>query len=68
MWVIAAIILWVISLLVLGAVIKGAIDSSKTSNKLDELIVEVQMLKREIRESKLLINDDFNRNDIDRKY
>lgn len=57
MWLIAAIILWVITLLVLGAVIRGAIDTSRTSNKLDELIVEVQMLKREIRESKLMIDD-----------
>lgn len=43
-------ILWtLISLLVLAAVIRYAIDSSKTSKKLTELVEEVQYLRKEIK-------------------
>jgi hypothetical protein len=43
-----SIALLIVGFLILVAVIRYAIDSSKTSKKFDDLIVEVQMLRKEI--------------------
>ncbi|MBW5448087.1 hypothetical protein GE107_18680 [Cohnella sp. CFH 77786] len=50
------IIIWAISLLVLGLVIQGAIDRSKTSRKMDLLIDEIRMLRKEIKDNKHIID------------
>jgi hypothetical protein len=50
------IFLWVLSLLVLSLIIRSAIDGSKTSRKMDILIDEVRMLRKEIKDNKHIID------------
>ncbi|MFS0727675.1 hypothetical protein [Paenibacillus sp. 1P07SE] len=47
--------IWIISLVVLIAVIRTAIDGSRMSRRLDVLIDEVRMLRKELKAEK---NDD----------
>lgn len=54
--IIIGIVMWVVTLLLLGPIIRGAIDSSRTSKKLDDLVVEVHKLRREIKENKHIID------------
>jgi hypothetical protein len=42
--------LWLVGLLILIVIIRYAIDSSKTSTKFDELLDEVRMLRKEIKD------------------
>ena len=49
-------IVLVISLLVLVFIIRSAIDGSKTSRKLDILIDEIRMLRKEIKNNKHIID------------
>jgi hypothetical protein len=42
--------IWAAGMLVLAMVIRYAIDSSKTSRKLDLLADEIRMLRRELKE------------------
>ncbi|MNG41182.1 hypothetical protein D3C84_1302000 [compost metagenome] len=51
-----ALVLWVIGLVVLMLVIRKAVDGSQTSDKLDILIEEIRLLRKEIRESKHIID------------
>ncbi|WP_157764265.1 hypothetical protein [Paenibacillus riograndensis] len=51
-----ALVLWVIGMVVLMIVIRKAVDGSRTSDKLDILIEEIRMLRKEIRESKHIID------------
>jgi len=43
-------VMWLIGALILIAIIRYAIDSSKTSDKIDSLIDEIRMLRRELKE------------------
>jgi hypothetical protein len=47
---------WLVSLLLAIAIIKHALDTSKTSAKLDTLIDEIRMLRRDIKDSKHIID------------
>ncbi|MDB5055503.1 MAG: hypothetical protein JWM44_3553 [Bacilli bacterium] len=47
--IILSIFLWLIGLVILMAVIRYAIDSSKTSSKLEDLLHEVRMLRNDIK-------------------
>ncbi len=51
-----ALVLWFIGLVVLMLVIRKAVDGSQTSDKLDVLIEEIRLLRKEIRESKHIID------------
>lgn len=51
-----ALVLWIIGMVVLMIVIRKAVDGSQTSDKLDILIEEIRMLRKEIRESKHIID------------
>ncbi|MEC0169391.1 hypothetical protein [Paenibacillus graminis] len=51
-----ALVLWFIGLVVLMLVIRKAVDGSQTSDKLDILIEEIRLLRKEIRESKHIID------------
>ncbi|MNI88880.1 hypothetical protein D3C73_1462200 [compost metagenome] len=51
-----ALVLWVIGMVVLMIVIRKAVDGSQTSDKLDILIEEIRMLRKEIRENKHIID------------
>ncbi|WP_379153408.1 hypothetical protein [Paenibacillus sp. sgz5001063] len=48
--------LWFIGLVVLMIVIRKAVDGSRTSDKLDILIEEIRLLRRDIRENKHIID------------
>lgn len=48
--------LMVVSMMVLIFIIRNAIDGSRTSKKLDILIDEIRMLRREIKENKHIID------------
>lgn len=54
--IILGIVVWVLTLLLLGPIIRGAIDSSKMSKKLDALAAEVHQLRKEIKENKHIID------------
>jgi hypothetical protein len=47
---------WLVSIFLAIAIIKFALDTSKTSAKLDTLIDEIRMLRREIKNSKHIID------------
>lgn len=47
---------WILSLFVFVLVIRNAIDGSKSSAKLDILIQEIRMLRKEIKENKHIID------------
>ncbi|AIQ17737.1 hypothetical protein NST99_13410 [Paenibacillus sp. FSL L8-0470] len=51
-----AVILGLLSLLVFMLIIRKAIDDSKTSHKLDILIQEIRLLRKEIKENKHIID------------
>jgi hypothetical protein len=51
-----AVILGLLSLLVFMLIIRKAIDDSKTSQKLDVLIQEIRLLRKEIKENKHIID------------
>ncbi|MNC57776.1 hypothetical protein D3C76_133220 [compost metagenome] len=51
-----ALVLWFIGLVVLMIVIRKAVDGSRTSDKLDILIEEIRLLRKEIRENKHIID------------
>ncbi|MEK4064382.1 MULTISPECIES: hypothetical protein [Paenibacillus] len=51
-----AVILGLVSLLVFMLIIRKAIDDSKTSHKLDILIQEIRLLRKEIKENKHIID------------
>lgn len=51
-----AVILGLFSLLVFMLIIRKAIDDSKTSHKLDILIQEIRLLRKEIKENKHIID------------
>lgn len=53
---IVIIIIFVIFILLLPVVIRGAIDTSKLPKKLDTLIDEIRMLRKEIKENKHIID------------
>ena len=48
-YVILAILLSTIGILIFAAIIRFAIDSSKTSKRLEDLIIEVQLLRKEMK-------------------
>ncbi|MGN7765056.1 hypothetical protein [Paenibacillus helianthi] len=48
--------LWFMGLVVLLIVIRKAVDGSRTSDKLDILIDEIRLLRKEIRENKHIID------------
>ncbi|WP_178382805.1 hypothetical protein [Paenibacillus sp. P46E] len=48
--------LWFIGLVALLIVIRKAVDGSRTSDKLDILIDEIRLLRKEIRENKHIID------------
>ncbi|WNS45850.1 hypothetical protein [Paenibacillus sp. MMS20-IR301] len=50
------IVMWIASLLVLMLIIKMAIDKSRATDKLDELIHEIRLLRKEIKENKHIID------------
>jgi TM2 domain-containing membrane protein YozV len=50
------IITWIISLLIFVLVIRYAIDSSQTSKKLDDLIDEIRMLRKDIKKQSHIID------------
>jgi hypothetical protein len=50
------IIVWMISMTIIIYIIRSAIDGSRSSKKLDTLIDEIRMLRREIRENKHIID------------
>lgn len=54
--VVLSIVIWLISLLILIAVIRHAVDSSRTSRRLDDLIDEIKLLRKDIRENKAIID------------
>lgn len=54
--IIIILIVWVISMLILVAVIRSALDSSKTSDKLDRLIDEIRLLRKDIKENKHIVD------------
>lgn len=50
-------LLWtVIVLLILTAIIRYAIDSSKTSRKMDQLVDEIRILRRELKQQSHIID------------
>lgn len=51
-----AVIVFVLTLLLLVIVIKKAIDDSKATAKLDELIQEIRLLRKEIKDNKHIID------------
>lgn len=53
---IVIIIIFVIFILLLPVVIRGAIDTSKLPKQLDTLIDEIRMLRKEIEENKHIID------------
>ncbi|RIX49933.1 hypothetical protein D3P08_21940 [Paenibacillus nanensis] len=53
---ILAIVIWVLTLLLLGLIIRGAIDSSNMSKKVDALAAEVRQLRKVIKENKHIID------------
>lgn len=55
-FIIVCIILMVIYSFILIAVIRSGIDHSKASDKMDILIDEIRMLRREIKQSKHIID------------
>ncbi|WP_157685521.1 hypothetical protein [Paenibacillus donghaensis] len=48
--------LWLLSLFVFVLVIRNAIDGSKTSRKLDLLVQEIRLLRKEIKDNKHIID------------
>lgn len=54
--IVIIIIIFVVSMLVLSVVIRGAIDSSKLPKQLDTLIDEIRMLRKEIKENKHIVD------------
>jgi hypothetical protein len=54
--VLLGIVVWMISLSIIIFIIRSALDGSRTSKKLDTLIDEISMLRREIRENKHIID------------
>jgi hypothetical protein len=50
------IIIFVVFILILPVVIRGAIDSSKLPKQLDTLIDEIRMLRKEIKQNKHIID------------
>ncbi|WP_178382099.1 MULTISPECIES: hypothetical protein [unclassified Paenibacillus] len=48
--------LWLMGLVALLIVIRKAVDGSRTSDKLDILIDEIRLLRKEIRENKHIID------------
>ncbi|MGM0879438.1 MAG: hypothetical protein ACQEXQ_00150 [Bacillota bacterium] len=53
---IVIIIIFVVFILLLPVVIRGAIDSSKLPKQLDTLTDEIRMLRKEIEENKHIID------------
>lgn len=49
-------IIWFLSLLVFMLIIRKAIDGSRAVSKLDELIQEIRLLRKEIKENKHIID------------
>jgi hypothetical protein len=54
--VLLGIVVWLVSLSFIIYIIRSALDGSKSSKKLDTLIDEIRMLRREIRENKHIID------------
>lgn len=46
-----ALIVWGLGIVILIAVIRYAIDCSKTSQKLDQLIYEISLLRKDLKET-----------------
>ncbi|MCG7377369.1 hypothetical protein MH215_10210 [Paenibacillus sp. ACRSA] len=64
--VIVVSILCIIGLLILAAVIRYAIDSSKTSKKFDDIIKEIRSLRTELKNQKK-VQQEKSKNIIDEK-
>jgi len=66
-WALIVSLISFIVVLIIAAIIRYAIDSSKTSQKLDVLIKEVQFLKTEIKKQQSKKQQDDSKHIIDEK-
>ncbi|WP_028611126.1 hypothetical protein [Paenibacillus harenae] len=55
-FIVILIIFFVLFMFVISSVIRGAVDSSKATKKMDVLIDEVRLLRKEIQENKPIID------------
>ncbi|AIQ58100.1 hypothetical protein [Paenibacillus borealis] len=56
MMIFLVLIIWFLSLLVFMLIIRKAIDGSRATYKLDELIQEIRLLRKEIKDNKHIID------------
>ncbi|MEO2214550.1 hypothetical protein ABGV40_27140 [Paenibacillus amylolyticus] len=66
-WALIVPLISIIVVLIFAAIIRYAVDSSKTSKKLDELIKEVHYLKTEIKKQQHHKQQDDSKHIIDEK-
>ncbi|MGO4730530.1 hypothetical protein [Paenibacillus sp. 2KB_22] len=66
-WALIISLISIIVVLIIAAIIRYAVDSSKTSKKLDELIKEVHYLKTEIKKQQNHKQQDDSKHIIDEK-